>query len=62
MAAILCLILLPVIASIGFMFGVVRGDMSTGSLFGGTVFVLLAAFLFFAAFNMSRVWDSEKDG
>ena len=50
MAAVLCLIMLPLMASLGFMFGVVRGDMSAGSVFGGIVFFLLAGFLFFSIF------------
>ena len=47
-------------AAAGFMFGVVRGDMSAGSLLGILVFLGLGAFMFMGVFNMSRVWDEEK--
>ena len=61
MAAVLCLVFLPVVAAIGFMLGSVGGDGSTGSVIGGIAFVLLAGFLFCAAFNLSRGWDEEGD-
>jgi hypothetical protein len=60
MAAVLCLIMLPLMASLGFMFGVVRGDMSAASVLGGIVFFLLAGFLLFSALNMSRIWDEDE--
>jgi hypothetical protein len=61
MAAVLCLVLLPLMASVGFMFGVMRGDMSPGAILGSVMFFLLAAFLLFSALSMSRDWDEEKN-
>lgn len=60
MAAVLCLVLIPLIASVGFMFGVVGGEMSGASIIGGIAFFLLAAFMLFGTFNLSRVWDEEE--
>lgn len=53
MAAVLCLIMLPLVASIGFMLG-------TGGTAGTFAFLVLGAFLLFAAVNLSREWDEEK--
>ena len=61
MPAVLCLVMLPLIAAVGFMFGVVRGDFSAGSVLGGLAFIMLGAFMFFSAFRMSRVWDDEEE-
>lgn len=60
MAAVLCLVLLPLMASLGFMFGVVRGDMSSNAVFGGLVFLALGAIMFFGAFKMAVGWDDEN--
>jgi hypothetical protein len=49
-------------AAVGFMFGVVRGDLSAGSVLAGITFLLLGAFLFIGTFNMSRAWDDEEEG
>ena len=61
MAAVLCLMLLPLMAAVGFMFGVIRGDLSPGAVLGGIVFCLLGAFMFFSAFTMSRIWEDEEN-
>jgi hypothetical protein len=55
MAAVLCLVFIPLIASVGFMLGVVGGDWSAGSVLGGLAFFSLAAFMLYNAMNMSRV-------
>lgn len=47
-------------ASLGFMFGVVRGDMSSNAVFGGLVFLALGAIMFFGAFKMAVGWDDEN--
>ena len=60
MAAVLCLVLLPLMAAVGFMFGVARGDFSAGALLGTGAFVLLGAFMFYTTFHMSRGWDEEQ--
>lgn len=60
MAAVLCLVLLPLIAALGFMFGVVTGEQSLASVLGGLVFLVMGAGMFVGLFNMSRNW--ERDG
>jgi hypothetical protein len=60
MGAVLLLVLLPLIASLGFMFGIVHSDMSTGSMLAGIAFLLLCTFVFFCTFHMSRTWDLER--
>jgi hypothetical protein len=61
MAAVLCLIFLPLIAALGFMLGVTQGDLSVGSVLGAATFLLLGAGLFVGAFNMSRGWEQDAD-
>jgi hypothetical protein len=47
-------------AAAGFMFGIARSDLSASNLIGFIAFFALGAFLFYAAFNMSRSWDEEE--
>ncbi len=60
MAAVLCLVLLPLMAAVGFMLGIVGGDPSPGALLGGFVFLMLGGGIFVGAYNMSRGWDGEQ--
>jgi hypothetical protein len=59
MAAVLTLVLLPIIASLGFMFGLVQNDRSVGSAIGGLVFLLLASGVFLGLFTMVRRWEAD---
>ena len=59
MAAVLCLVLIPLIASVGFMFGVVGGEHGV-SWIAGIAFFLLGAFMLSGMFNLSRIWDEEE--
>jgi hypothetical protein len=61
MAAVLCLIMLPLMAAVGFMFGATQGDLSVGTVLGGVTFLLLAGGIFVGAFNLSRGWDEEPE-
>lgn len=61
MAAILCLVFLPLTAAVGFMIGAIAGDMSPASVFGGVTFVALAAFVLFGAFSLMRGWEGEPE-
>ncbi len=61
MAAVLCLVLLPLMAAVGFMFGVVGGDPSPGAVLAGLVFLMLGAGMFVGAYKMSRGWDAEGE-
>ena len=57
MAAVLALVMLPIIASIGFFIGVVRADGSLASAFAGATFILLAVGVLSGALRIAR--DSE---
>jgi hypothetical protein len=53
MAAVLCLVFLPLLmASVAF--------MSASTVAAGGAFFLLGAIMLSGAFHMSRVWDEEK--
>lgn len=58
MAAVLALIMLPIIASIGFFLGCIHGDASVGTLFAGGLFVALASMVFIGALRV--VHDAEE--
>jgi hypothetical protein len=62
MAAVLALVLLPIIASVGFMVKVVLTDLSVGSAIAGLAFLLLAGGVFVGLFNMVRRWEDEEIG
>jgi len=61
MAAVLCLVLLPLVLAVGFMLGVVRGEGTLDSVIGGLSFVALSAALFGTVFKMSRQWDDTGE-
>jgi hypothetical protein len=60
MASVLALVMLPVIASIGFFIGVIRADGSVSSAFAGATFVLLALGVLAGALRVVR--DAEQTG
>lgn len=57
MAAVLALVMLPIIASIGFFLGVVFNDGSFGSALAGAMFVALAVGVLGGALRIAR--DAE---
>ena len=59
MAAVLCLVLLPLVAACGFMIGVVGGELSAASVFCGLAFLLLGGGMIVGMFNMARTWENE---
>jgi hypothetical protein len=61
MAAVLCLVMLPLMAALGFMFGVVGGEWSGASFLGGATFLLLGAGLFVGAFKLAQGWDEGEE-
>lgn len=61
MAAVLCLVLLPLMAAVGFMFGVVQGELTAASVLGGLTFILLGGGMFVGIFKMARGWEAETD-
>jgi len=54
MAAVFALIMLPIIASIGFFIGVVRFDGSFAAMFAGAIFIALATGVLFGALRIAR--------
>ena len=58
MAAVLCLMFLPICFGVLFMIGSMSGSFSFGVLMAGVSFVLLAAGLVIGAVRMSKDWDS----
>lgn len=60
MAAVLALVMLPIIAAVGFLFGVLHADGSLVALATGIVFVALATFVLGGAFRIVR--DAEGPG
>lgn len=58
MAAVLALVMLPIIASIGFFIGVVRADLSLASAFAGATFIMLALGVLGGALRIVR--DAER--
>jgi hypothetical protein len=60
MAAVLLLIMLPLMAAVGFMLGVVGGQWSFTSVIGGATFVLLAGLLLGGAVKLAHQWDGDQ--
>jgi hypothetical protein len=54
MAAVLALVMLPIIASSGFFIGVVRFDGSLSAAFAGAVFIALATGVLVGALRIAR--------
>src|SRR5262249_14315455 len=54
MAAALALVMLPIIASVGFFLGVIRADGSFAAAFAGGVFVALATGVLAGALSIAR--------
>lgn len=60
MAAVLCLIFLPLFFATLFMLGAMGGPLSVGVLFAGAAFILLAGGIVVGAMNLSRGWEEER--
>jgi hypothetical protein len=61
MAAVFALIFLPVLASVGLMIQVFRGQESFGSALAMICFTVMAAGVFVGLFNMARRWENEPN-
>ena len=59
MAAVFCLVMLPALAAVGFMFKAIQGDLSPATAFAGATFVALAAFVFAALLGMIKKAEDE---
>lgn len=51
--------MIPLFASIAFMFGVIGGEFSGVNAIAGIAFFLLASFILLAALHMARGWDEN---
>lgn len=61
MAAVLLLILLPIIVSVGFMFGNLHNEVSYTTVAAAGMFALLAWAMLRGAWNMSKEWDEGEE-
>lgn len=59
MGAVLLLVFLPVMASVGFMCGVMQNDSSHGGVIAGLAFIVLAIGLFVGLLNLVRHWETD---
>ena len=59
MAAVLALVMLPIVAAVGFFIGTVRADGSLSAALAGATFIALAVFVLVGALRIAR--DSEGD-
>jgi hypothetical protein len=61
MAAVLALVMLPVVMAIGFFIGTVGSDMSFGSAFAGVTFVALAIGVLVGTLRFEHGLEEEVD-
>lgn len=54
MAAVLALIMLPIVAATGFFVGSLRGDVSPSTAFAAVMFISLAVFVLGGALRIAR--------
>ena len=57
MAAVMALVMLPLVAAVGFFVGAIRGDITFSTAFAGAVFISLAAFVLGGSLRIAR--DAE---
>ncbi len=57
MAAVFALVMLPLVAAVGFFFGVLRGDLSFSTCLAGFTFLALGLGVFGGALRIAR--DAE---
>lgn len=63
MGAVFLLVLLPIVAALGFMLKTIQGDAADGGLLAAAAFVALSYVIGAVAVQMARGWDEgEADG
>ena len=60
MAAVLCMIFLPLVFCALFLIGSMGGPLSVGTLLAATTFVLLSSGLVVGALRLSKGWEEER--
>jgi hypothetical protein len=60
MAAVLCLVFLPALAAIGFMFGTVSGEHSVAGVFVALTFCALGFGIFLGMLKMAKGWEGPE--
>lgn len=60
MAAVLALVMLPIVAAIGCFVGIVRADGTLSSAFAAAVFVALAGFVLVGALRIARDGEGRE--
>jgi hypothetical protein len=60
MGAVFLLVLLPIVASIGFMLKAIQGDPSAGGIFAGFMFLFLSCVIAVGAIRMAKSWDEGE--
>jgi hypothetical protein len=60
MAAVLCLIFLPILFGAFFLIGSMSGPISVGILLAGATFLLLAGGPIVGAMRLARTWEEES--
>ena len=60
MGAVLLLVLLPIVAAVGFILKTVMGEGSGGALLAGFAFLMLSGFLTAAMLRLAHDWDEES--
>lgn len=60
MGAVFLLVLLPIVAALGFMLKTIQGEASAGGLFIAATFVFLAVVMSVGILRMAQEWDSGK--
>jgi hypothetical protein len=60
MAAVLALVMLPIVAAVGCFVGLVRADGSPSSAFAATTFVALSGFVLVGALRIARDGEGRE--
>ena len=61
MAAVLCLVVLPLVMAVGFMFGSGSGHFSFGTALAALTFLAMGGGVLLGLFRMAGVWDSSDE-
>jgi hypothetical protein len=60
MGAVFLLVLLPILAALGFMLKTVQGDPTAGGVLAGLTFLALSCVIAIGALRMAKNWDESE--